>query len=332
MQSLRLIATIFPLALTSGVNLYATLLVTGLCIRLGWIGNLPEGLQIFATTPVLIIVTICFLLEFLADKIHFIDTLWDVIHSVIRPVGSALLALAATYEVDPQLSVIAAILAGGVSFVSHTAKAGTRFSLNVISPFENVKNVGISIGEDLFVGIFSFFALKYPYITAAIALAIFLLLLIVLPIFLRWLVFTISATIAFLVSVIWKKRKADNISGEYMALLDHQDIEAAVKCKSQGVPAAKGRTGLFVLLPDSICFLYSKYFGISKKMWQHPIEQIKAVYLRKKLLVNVLEIHYLNRKEKPKICRFMAFKNRAFLLEDFKAQIDLKRKIISDRR
>lgn len=75
MESIKLLTTLFPLALASGINLYATIFVKGFCIRMGWVQNVPETLNIFSSTLVLIISGTMFLLEFLADKINFVDNL-----------------------------------------------------------------------------------------------------------------------------------------------------------------------------------------------------------------------------------------------------------------
>jgi hypothetical protein len=87
-----------------------------------------------------------FLIEFFADKIPWVDSTWDSIHTVVRPVGGILLALGALGELDPAMSVVAALLAGGTSLATHTAKAGGRLLIN-LSP-EPVSNIAASVGED----------------------------------------------------------------------------------------------------------------------------------------------------------------------------------------
>lgn len=315
MEPVRLLATLFPLALASGVNLYATILVTGFSIKMGWIQKVPAGLEVFASTPILVITAIFYLLEFFADKIQIVDTVWDTIHTIIRPLGISFLTLAALYEYNPMIGIIAALSAGSVSFISHTAKAGTRFSLNVLSPVENVKNIGISVTEDLLVGGFSFLALKYPYLTATVALVLFILILIFLPLLFRWLFFTISALFFRFASLVKKREENEIPKGEYLALLEHPKIIVSLKCKPKGVPSAKGRIGYLLLLEDKICFVYSRFFGLIKRVWSLSTEEINAVYFRKRPLVDILEIHYLNSKGKPKISRFIALKNRSLLLQ-----------------
>lgn len=208
-------------------------------------------------------------------------------------------------------------LAGGsISFITHTAKAGTRASVNIISPFENISNITISFIEDFFVAIISFMALKHPYITASIALVIFIFLIVFIPKLLMWLKFLILS-IFIKLGFSEKKTKSDPLTGKHIAFLEHKDPILSIKCKSQGVPKTGGRTGYLSLFEDFISFTYSKFFEISNKIWKIDKNLINGVYLRKKIFVDLLEVHYKNKKGKNKICRFVFFKNREKFLEKF---------------
>jgi hypothetical protein len=315
MDMFKLLATLFPMALAAGINLYATILIAGASIRLGWIENPPEALAIFASWPVLITAGVFYLLEFFADKVHFIDDIWDFIHTFIRPVGIGVLVLASVSKMDPMIAVFAAIAAGGVSFVSHTAKAGGRMSINALSPFENVKNIIISLVEDAFSAGLVFMAMKYPYFTAAVALVIFIMLIILLPMLFGWMKYTFVAVLLSLKAMAKKRTESDVIPGQHMALIDHVRPEAAGKCKSQGVPGSGGRKGYLAVLPLGLAFTFSKWFGLRHGAWKLDKGNINAAYIRRRLLVDVLEVHYKNGKGKAKICRFVFFKDRAPLLE-----------------
>lgn len=316
MESFKLLTTLFPLSLASGINLYATSFVVGLCIRMGWVQDFPPALHIFSTTPVLIFSGFMFLMEFFADKIQFLDNLWDTIHTIIRPLGAAIIVLASFYDIDPLLAVLGGLAGGGVSFISHTAKAGTRASVNIISPFENISNITISFIEDFFVAILSFMAMKHPYITASIALIIFVILIILIPRFLKWLKFLILS-IFIKLGFAEKKTESETLPAKHILLLAHKDPVLSIKCKAQGVPKAGGRTGYLSLYEDFISFSYSKFFKLSNKIWVIDKNLINRVYLRKKFFVDLLELHYKNKKGKNKICRFVFFKNREKLLEKF---------------
>jgi len=145
---LDLLSVALGLATLAGVNLYLTVFATGLAIHFHWITLAPQyqSLEILGHPLVIIISGILYLLEFLADKIPWLDSAWDAVHTVIRPIGGALLAIQVIGHPSPAFTVIVALLAGGTSLVAHTAKAATRLASNA-SP-EPFSNIGLSIGED----------------------------------------------------------------------------------------------------------------------------------------------------------------------------------------
>jgi hypothetical protein len=130
---------------SSGLNLYATIATLGLLQRFGVI-HLPEQLQVLAHPWVLGIAIALYVVEFLADKIPLVDTVWDAIHTVIRPPAAALLAYGAAGAAPPEWRWGAALLAGGVALTSHGTKASTRAAVNA-SP-EPFSNWALSFGED----------------------------------------------------------------------------------------------------------------------------------------------------------------------------------------
>jgi len=138
-------------ATLAGLNLYLTVFVTGLAIRFHWIVLSPEyqNLEVLGHPAVLIAAGIFFLLEFFSDKIPWVDSLWDTIHTVIRPVGGAFLAIQTLGDTEPAFDVIIALVAGSATLVSHGFKASTRLAVNT-SP-EPVSNVVVSVAEDAIV-------------------------------------------------------------------------------------------------------------------------------------------------------------------------------------
>ncbi|MBF6601808.1 MAG: DUF4126 domain-containing protein [Sphingorhabdus sp.] len=161
------------ISLLSGWRLYLTVFVTGLAMRLQWI-NLPENLQMLdalANPWVLGISAIGALTEFFADKILWLDSIWDGIHTFIRPLGGALLALAIVDAGDPAWQVIVFLLGGGAAMASHSAKAGARAMINT-SP-EPVSNAVVSTGEDVATAGLLVLALANP--VAALIIALLLL-------------------------------------------------------------------------------------------------------------------------------------------------------------
>ncbi len=170
MIGVELLALAASTSLLAGWRLYLVTFVTGFAMRLGWI-DLPEKLatlDVLANPWVLVISGAAALFEFFADKIAFIDSLWDGINTAVRPLGGALLALAIVDPGDPAWQVAAFLLGGGASFLSHSGKAATRAMVNT-SP-EPFSNVAVSTGEDIAtVGLLAL-ALANPVAAALIAL------------------------------------------------------------------------------------------------------------------------------------------------------------------
>jgi hypothetical protein len=147
-EKLDLLAVALGLAALAGINLYLTVFVTGLAIHFHWITLAPQyqSLQILGNPWIVTIAGILYFLEFFADKIPWVDSVWDAVHTVIRPIGGALLAIQVLGHPSPAFTVIVALLAGGTSLVAHTAKAASRLATNA-SP-EPFSNIGLSLGED----------------------------------------------------------------------------------------------------------------------------------------------------------------------------------------
>ena len=156
----------------AGVNLYATVAILGLASRYGWV-SLPPQFQAFNNDIVIGAAVVMYLIEFFADKIPYVDSLWDVIHTAIRPVGGALIAVTTLGEASPTVEALVALLGGTVAAGSHLTKTSTRAAANA-SP-EPFSNWFLSIGEDLFVVGLGFLALKYPVAALVVAAVLFVL-------------------------------------------------------------------------------------------------------------------------------------------------------------
>ena len=158
----------------AGVNLYATVAILGLASRYGWV-SLPPQFQAFNSDVVIGAAVVMYLIEFFADKIPYVDTIWDMLHMAIRPVGGALIAVTTLGEASPTVEALVALLGGTVAASSHLTKTSTRAAANT-SP-EPFSNWILSLGEDLFVVGLGYLALQYP--VAALVVAGTLLVLIV---------------------------------------------------------------------------------------------------------------------------------------------------------
>jgi hypothetical protein len=171
----EIIALAASTSLLAGWRLYLVTLITGLGMKFGWIA-LPDQLQaldILASNWVLGIAALGTLAEFFADKIAWVDSAWDAIHSFIRPLGGALLSLAIVDEADPTWQVGSFLLGGGAAFIAHAGKAGARTLVNA-SP-EPFSNVVVSTGEDIATGGLLALAIANPIAAAIIALGLVLL-------------------------------------------------------------------------------------------------------------------------------------------------------------
>ena len=158
----------------AGVNLYATVAILGLAARYGWV-DLPPQYQVFNNGFVIGTAIVLYLVEFFADKIPYLDSLWDLIHTAIRPLGGALIAVATLGDASPGVEGLVALLGGTVAAGSHLTKTSTRAVANT-SP-EPVSNWALSVAEDVFVVGLGYLALEHPI--AALVVAGVLLVLIV---------------------------------------------------------------------------------------------------------------------------------------------------------
>lgn len=177
MNPLQTLSLALGAGFSSGLNLYATVATLGLLQRFGVL-HLPVSLQILSHPWVLGIALALYLIEFFADKIPYIDTIWDVVHTFIRPPAAALLAYAAAGGAAAEWRWGAALLAGGVALTSHGTKASARAAVNT-SP-EPFSNWALSFGEDLLAVWLTWMAAAHPVATtilvvALVALSVFLL-------------------------------------------------------------------------------------------------------------------------------------------------------------
>src|SRR5262245_16233287 len=145
LNPMDLISTLFGVSFASGLNLYATVLAMGVLHRFGVL-HLPQRLDVIATLPVMGGAALLYAVEFVADKVPYLDTVWDGMHTFIRPAAGAFLAFSMVGHVDPKWQVLAALLGGSVALTSHAAKASTRAAANV-SP-EPFSNWTLSLTED----------------------------------------------------------------------------------------------------------------------------------------------------------------------------------------
>jgi hypothetical protein len=152
----------------AGINLYATVAILGLASRYQWV-TLPPQFQAFDNDWVIGTAIVLYLVEFVADKVPWFDSIWDTIHTAIRPVGGAVIAVTTLGDASPATETLVALFGGTLAAGTHFTKAGTRAVANT-SP-EPFSNWMLSLAEDVFVVGLGFLALKYPVAAAIVVIA-----------------------------------------------------------------------------------------------------------------------------------------------------------------
>lgn len=173
MDALSTLGRTLGFSFAAGVNLYATVALLGLASRYGWV-SLPPQYNAFDNSWVIGAAIFMYVVEFFADKVPYLDTAWDAVHTVIRPIGGALVAVTTLGDASPTTEALVMLLGGATAASSHLTKTSTRAVANT-SP-EPLSNWLLSLGEDAFVIGLGFLALKYPL--AALVVAVVLLVLI----------------------------------------------------------------------------------------------------------------------------------------------------------
>ncbi|MFN2382976.1 MAG: DUF4126 domain-containing protein [Gemmatimonadota bacterium] len=169
MDTLVTLGRTLGFSFTAGINLYATVAVLGLVERFDWVA-LPPQFAVFDNNWVIGAALALYVIEFVADKIPFVDTIWDGAHTVIRPLGGALIAIATLGPADPTVQALVALLGGAVAGTTHVAKAGSRAMVNT-SP-EPFSNTIVSVMEDGFVFALAAISLLVPLVALGIVAAL----------------------------------------------------------------------------------------------------------------------------------------------------------------
>jgi hypothetical protein len=307
MDILQTLGVALGLATLAGLNLYLTVFVTGLAIQQQWINvaqTYPE-LAILAHPAILAISGTLYVLQFFADKVPWVDSLWDSIHTFIRPVGGAFLAIKVLGDPDPVFDVIVALLAGSVTLVAHSMKAGTRLVANH-SP-EPFSNIALSVGEDVAV-IGGLFLIQQDPILALIIFTLILLAML----YLGPKLYRLAKVQAWLV---WKKISspaADHLASElttdipheldiafYSVNLERDPIAWAAPCISTSTRGIPGNLFGYLIATKRPG---PKLAFVAKRGWRHiavelELETYKVVHEPKFLSENVV-LYSLEKKPK----------------------------------
>lgn len=207
MNSIQTLSSILGLSFASGVNLYAAVLVVGLGTRYGWLSGLPSELQVLAHPLVLTIAGVLYFLEFFADKIPFVSVVWDSVHTFIRPLGGAALALASASGMSPFAQVLAMLAGGSIALGTHSTKLGYRLLAHA-SP-EPVSNSIFSLAEDFGVVGLVLLVYKHPVAAIAVVLALLIAIALVAPFLIRAMTFLLRGFTARLTSLFGVRRSPE---------------------------------------------------------------------------------------------------------------------------
>jgi Domain of unknown function (DUF4126) len=307
MHILEQLGVALGLATLAGVNLYLTVLITGLALRFDLL-NLAaqyQQLEVLGHPVVLIVAGVLFCLEFFADKVPWVDSMWDSVHTFIRPVGGVLLGLTALGDMPVYVQVVAALVAGGAALTTHGAKAGTRLLINH-SP-EPVTNITMSVTEDVAVVGGTALTLLNPVLGLVVFASILLIL---------WMLFPrIWRGIRATTWLMWNKLKMPGkrqpitepvnlkcvVSEDLRNLLKSQagveesEVVATVRCLSGKSRAVRGLSpnleGLLILTTrnDKVYFAASK--GLSDRVFRLPLGgstvRVESKFLSENLLLDM---------------------------------------------
>ena len=167
MEVLDSIGTLLGSSWASGINLYMTVAGLGIAQRMHWL-NLPGNMNILANPLIILVAVLMYIIEFVADKIPFVDSLWDTVHTFIRPVGGAALGYMASSHIGPAAQIPVALVSAAVALNSHLTKATSRVAINS-APVPGTNAVA-SVAEDTSVFGVLYLIVKHPIVAALIVL------------------------------------------------------------------------------------------------------------------------------------------------------------------
>ncbi len=300
MQTISLLGSALGLAFVSGVNLYAAVLTVGLSLRFNLI-QLPDhlqGLQVLNDPFILIAAAALYAIEFLVDKIPWLDSAWDSVHTFIRPVGAALIGLSATSSVSPSVGVLAVLAYGGIGLSSHTTKAGARLVVNQ-SP-EPVTNGIVSVFEDILVVIGAWIAMTHPIVTFMVVLLFLVALAVFLPKVLRLVRLQLAAVGHLAKSLVRRDVVDGTVLNGRIPKVFHQhltggpagpDAPLVVRCfSSKGVGVGKHLSGCLCVDNGRVQTIFRRRFRTVKS--ERPLTEVRDIRVTRKLLFDRIRLEF----------------------------------------
>ena len=283
METIQLLGTAMGLGFVSGLNLYATVLAVGLGINLGLIHLSPHlaGLAVLGEPMIIVVAGVMYAVEFFADKVPWVDSAWDSLHTFIRPIGAAWLGAVALGHVDPALEVVAVLLAGGAALSTHVTKAGVRLVANT-SP-EPFSNIGLSLAEDAVAVSGAWLALAHPQIAGAAAALFLALFLVLAPRLFRLMRVQLLGAAALVRAWLGRSRAADDrfdaLPGwavERLGAAFGAPADFAVRCVSGRGPLGANHVA-FLCLGGGALRLLARRWG---RVREHPMDLARVQEVR----------------------------------------------------
>lgn len=284
MEVIAQLGSILGLSFISGINLYATVAVVGISTRFGLIQGLPPEFGVLAHEAVIFVAVLLYFVEFFMDKIQGLDTLWDSLHTLIRPLGGALIALMQVGEASLALEVIVFMLGASLASAAHITKAGTRLIVNT-SP-EPVSNVLVSLAEDLGVVGFSFLTMSYPKLSFFITLIFLFCILFFLPLLFRALRMLVGSLFFRIRSFFLRDIKKgtlvslpfsyDNFFEEKKE--EDEEIVWSARAFSVRIPSVRRLTRVHMVLTSKTLYcIYRRWFHFrTRQLSRSDIRQLKC--------------------------------------------------------
>ena len=280
MEIIAKLGTLLGLSFVSGINLYATIAVVGFCTKYRLVDGLPREFDVLANDAVIFVAVLLYVMEFLVDKIPGLDTLWDFIHTLIRPLGGAMLALMQVGEASPALEVIVFMLGASLASAAHVTKAGTRLIINT-SP-EPVSNFVVSLAEDAGAFGLAYVSLAYPGIGLVITLVLLIGIAVMMPLIFRTVRMLFSAIWFRLKCALWKEAAWTRTRSPSYALdaffdevkTEGEKIIWTARAYALRIPQVPRSTALDVLITsNAIYLLYRRRFR--RQSVRIPLEDIE---------------------------------------------------------
>jgi len=313
----NLIGTALGFGFASGLRFYAVVLTIAVGLHFHRIILWPglEHLKVLDNPMMMAIATVAFAVELFVDKIPWMDSLWDAMHILIRPLGAAALMATALQSADLKTRIGLAALAGFAALGGHCAKAGTRLLVNHSQ--EPLTNLALSLGEDFLAFGLALLTIAFPKFVISLGIGFFLLILIASPKLFR----LIRIESAALVSVFRGEPPwSETMPVIYADYLDQtfglEGIRVWVRCAAgSGIGKLRHSIGYLCLTEDRLIFVARRMFRL--RCYEIPLEKVERIRQRKRLLLNRLTIiRYGSRKQ-----GFYFFKNTTHRLDELMTRI-----------